>query len=79
MSIAGYEAFVCVCFFVYKTLCAAVHMAAVGHLYSPLYVRVYTVGKKFIQKIYLQKVQKKHFKNEQKVGMLLQKEQIQEE
>ena len=23
MSIAGYEAFVCICFFVYKTLCAA--------------------------------------------------------
>ena len=29
MSIAGYEAFVCVCFFVYKTLCATLHMAAV--------------------------------------------------
>ena len=31
MSIAGYEAFVCVCFFVYKTLCAAFQMAVVGH------------------------------------------------
>ena len=31
MSIAGYETYVCMCFFVYKTLCAAIHMAAVGH------------------------------------------------
>ena len=32
MSIAGYEAFVCVCF-LYKPLCAALYMAAVGRLY----------------------------------------------
>ena len=30
MSIAGYEAFVCVCFIAYKTLCAALHTASVG-------------------------------------------------
>ena len=32
MSIAGYEAYVCVCLLVYKTLCAALHTAAVGCL-----------------------------------------------
>ena len=30
MSIAGYEVFICVCFFVYKTLCAALHIAAMS-------------------------------------------------
>ena len=30
LSIAGYEAFICVCFFVYKTLCTALHMANMG-------------------------------------------------
>ena len=34
MSIAGYEAYVCVCFFMYKTVCAAlIIMAAVGRPY----------------------------------------------
>ena len=33
MSIAGYEAYVCVCFFLYKILCAAHHTASVGRLY----------------------------------------------
>ena len=40
MSIAGYEAFVCVCFFVYKTLCAALHMASVGCPYVPVCVLI---------------------------------------
>ena len=31
-SIAGYETFVCVCFYAYKTLCAALHMASRGRL-----------------------------------------------
>ena len=37
MSIAGYEAYVFVCF-MYKTLCATLHMAAVGRPYSPVCV-----------------------------------------
>ena len=43
MSIAGYEAFVFVCFFASKTLCAALHMAAVGRPYSPvcLFIRLF--------------------------------------
>ena len=30
MSMAGYEAYVCLCFFVYKTLCAALQTPSVG-------------------------------------------------
>ena len=75
MSIAGSEAFVSVSF-MYKSLCAALHMAAVGCPYLFFYC-----VKKCIHK--LQKSTrtrtKNIFKNEQKVEMLLQKEQIQEE
>ena len=38
MSIVGYEAFVCVCFFMYKILYAALHMAAMGCPLSPVCV-----------------------------------------
>ena len=38
MFIAGYEAFVCVCFFLYKTLCAAFHTASVGRPYQAVCV-----------------------------------------
>ena len=70
MSIAGYEAFVCVCFFVYKTLCAALHMASVWDARSCPYVFILREKNYYIN--YCNK-NEKHFKNEQKVGMLLQK------
>ena len=63
MSIAAYEAFVCVCFFVYKTCTAFIWLLwdARSHLYV------------FITKTYRNKKEKHIFFNEQKVGMLLQK------
>ena len=76
ISIAGYEAFVCVCFFMYKTLCAA--LRSYGCLGTPVpYVCLYCAKNYLIHKILLQKSTgtrtKNLFKNEQKVGMLLQK------
>ena len=44
MSIARYEAFVSVRFFVYKTLCAALHMASVGCRYMFILIGVGTGG-----------------------------------
>ena len=47
MSIAGYEAFVCVCFFAYKKLCTALHMAAVRMKLVFARMCVYTAGKQY--------------------------------
>ena len=46
MSIAGYEAYVCVCFFVYKTICAA-FMWLPWDARSRLYVCLYCAKKIF--------------------------------
>ena len=72
MSIAGYEAFVCACFFAYKTLCAALHTASVGRLYMVAAMFVYTARKKK-KKNDKNVLERERKKNEQKVGMLLQK------
>ena len=76
MSIAGYEAYVCVCFFVYKTLCAA-FIWLLWDARSCSYVFIlrencfYTFN--FITTNYWNKNEKNFFLNEQKVWMLLQK------
>ena len=73
MSIAGYEAYVCMCFFVYKK-----------HYVQPSYgcrgtrvvarVCVYTARKNYlIHNLITKKYWNKNEKHEQKVGMLLQK------
>ena len=73
MSIIGYEAFVCVCFFAYKTLCATLHMASVGCLKSPVCVFI-LVEKSFHKFQEGTGARTKNILiNEQKVGMLLQK------
>ena len=69
MSIAGYEADVCVCFFMYKTLCAAFKWLSWDARSCP-YVCLYCAKKLLNYKKVLEQEQKT-FKNEQKVGMLL--------
>ena len=74
MFIAGYEAYVCACFFLYKTLCAA-FIWLPWDARSHLYVCLYYAKNYLIPKICLQKSTgtrtKNIFKNGQKVGMLL--------
>ena len=53
MSIAGYEVYVCVCFFVYKTLCAA-FIWLLWDAHGRPYVCLYC-GEKLFNKILLQK------------------------
>ena len=68
MSIAGYEAYVCVCFFMYKTVCAA-FIWLLWDARSCLYVcftarKNYLIHKNLITKKYWNK-NEKHLKNEQ--------------
>ena len=46
ISNTGYGAYVCVCFYEYKILCAALRMAAVGRSKSP--VCVYTARRNYL-------------------------------
>ena len=76
MSIAGYEGFVCVYFFVYKNY-VQLFIWLPWDARSRQYVCLYCGEKifsymKFNYKKVLDK-NEKHLKNEQKVGMLLQK------
>ena len=66
MSIAGYEVFVCVCFFAYNKKLCALHMASMGCAKKLLLIKLQKKTGK----------ERKAFKNEQKVGMLLQKKHI---
>ena len=52
MFIAGYEAYVCVCFFMYKTLCAA-FIWLLWDARSRSYVCLYCAKKYYIKYIYL--------------------------
>ena len=68
MSIAGYEAYVCVCFFIYKTLCSACVWLPWDARSFP-YVCLYCAKKiydyiKFNYKKGLEEELKKQFKNE---------------
>ena len=63
ISIAGYEAFVCVCLFVYKT-CATLHMATVGRPLSPVCVFILRESffhTKFYYKKYIPEHERKNF------------------
>ena len=71
MSIAGYEAYVCVCFFMYKTVCAA-FIWLPWDACSCLYVCLYCAKKLFNTLNVITKNTgrtKNIFKNEQKVGI----------
>ena len=59
ISIAGYEAFVCVCFFAYKTLCAALYTVSVVRPSSP--VCVFILREKIIKKVREQERRKSFF------------------
>ena len=75
MSIAGYEAFVCVCFLKHYV---QPYILLPWDAHSRPYVYLYCLKKSFntlnlITKKVLEQERRKHFKNEQKVGILLQK------